>query len=104
MASFAARLERLERAIAFAAPELMILEIRHDPERRRAGPDQCEIGGVVYERADGEGKDVWLERLRVAALSAGARMIAISLAQDYGLEDYRDDDLDLSRCVEISGG
>jgi hypothetical protein len=87
-AGFDARLKRLEAAVAAAAPETTIIEIFNDPERRRAGPDEAEIGGVLYQRLEGEEGGAWYARLRAAAQAAGEAMVLISMEQDYGLDDH----------------
>jgi hypothetical protein len=83
------RLKRIERAIDAAAPGPRIFEIVNDPERERAGPDEATIDGAVYQRLEGEDRGVYHARLMAAAVAASERVVLVSLAQDYGLENYR---------------
>ena len=74
--------------IEAAIPGPTLVEISNDPERRRAGPDEAEIGGRVYQRLEGEDRGAFHARLTAAAAAVGQPMVLISLAMDYGLDDY----------------
>jgi hypothetical protein len=102
--AFDARLRRIEKAIAVAAPMgPLIVRIHDDPERRCAGPDEAEVGGALYRRGEGEDRDAFEARLVVAAMGAGQRMVFIDMAASEGLDAYSDGVEDSWATVEISG-
>jgi hypothetical protein len=93
-AGFDARLKRLEAAMATGAAGPTMIEIVNDPERRCAGADKAEVAGVLYQRLEGEERGAFHVRLCAAAVAAGQALVLISLAMDYGLDDYRRDVVD----------
>jgi hypothetical protein len=86
-------IEALEAAIGKADPAPVIIDIRNDPERRHAGPDEATIDGQVFLRGENEDRGQFDARLRAAAVAAGERVICVSLADYEGpfLDDFRID-------------
>jgi hypothetical protein len=82
------RVEVLEAKAAAAVGGPAFVEIENDPERRKPGNDMAEVGGQTYERGEDEDKPAFYARLRDTAVAVGQKLILISLAQDYGLDDY----------------
>jgi hypothetical protein len=93
-------IEEAARAPGMRGPE--IVRIFNDPERERAGPDMATIAGVLYQRGEDEQEGAFHARLTAAARIAGEAYVYVSMAQDYGLADYREPgDDDPTKTIEI---
>jgi hypothetical protein len=103
MARARIELEALREKMATTGPALLIINIKNDPERASAGPDEATIGGKTYLRGEDEDRGQFDARLRIAALAAGEKVIAVSLAEYQGpfLDDFRIEDPDPMKTIEI---
>jgi hypothetical protein len=101
--SFHSRLKRVERMLAATVPRVQLIEIRNDPERAHAGPDEATVAGVTYVRLEGEDRGVFHARLCAAAAAAGQMVVCISLADFDGpfLDDFRIEGIDQTKTIEI---
>jgi hypothetical protein len=96
-----AAIEALVGAPGMSGP--VIINLYNDPERERAGPDETTIVGVLYQRGGSEPTEAFDARLKAAARAAGVIYVYVSMAQDYGLEEYRFGDDDPLGTIEIEG-
>jgi hypothetical protein len=89
-----------------ADPAPVIIDIRNDPERAHAGPDEATIGGRVYVRGDDEERAAFDVRLIAAANAEGERVVCVSV-EDFGpgpfLDDFRVEPVDQTKTIEIGG-
>jgi hypothetical protein len=99
-----AEITALEAAMNKADPEPFLVCIENDPERRHAGPDEAVIGGETYVRGEGEDRDQFEARIIAAAVAAGMKIVCVSV-EDFGpgpfLDDFKIDDLDQTKTIEI---
>jgi hypothetical protein len=87
---WSSRMREIEEAVqrpGVAGPDVIL--IRNDPERWEAGPDQSEIGGILYQRPHNQPFEEWLAWLRTKAKLAEESRIIVQMAQDYGPRSMR---------------